>query len=147
MEQISRVIYYSRNCIVGPPAEVDIAIDELLNVCRRENSRRGLTGALLFNRSCFAQVLEGPPAAVEATYRRIAQDKRHVNIELLANGSLFQRSFPGWSMAYVGCSEADSTRFRAIAEMTSFDPAGMSSDILLRTLQNLVSDSEGPRAG
>jgi hypothetical protein len=142
MEPVTRVIYYSRNRLAGSPTEMADAIDKLLDVCRRENSKCGLTGALMFNQSCFAQVLEGPADAVEATYRRIARDPRHSDIELLADGQVPQRSFPTWSMAYVGCSDAKTALYREIAERTGFNPVGMNGDALLQALRTFVEDTD-----
>jgi hypothetical protein len=140
MEEIARVIYYSRNRMTGPPAEVSAAIHTMLAYIRPANTRAGLTGALMFNQSCFAQVLEGPVEALEATYRRIVKDPRHSDIELLAQGTVPCRTFPLWSMAYVGQSASAAARYRRIAESTGFDPVGMTSDALLHALHTLVQD-------
>lgn len=44
--------------------------------------RRPVSGALMLYDGWFAQVLEGPQAAVEALYAKIKQDARHATVRL-----------------------------------------------------------------
>ena len=44
------------------------------------------------------QLLEGPPAAIEAAYRRIVRDDRHLEIQLLLTSEVENRLFPNWDM-------------------------------------------------
>jgi len=144
MEPITRVIYYSRNCITGSPADISSSIFRLLAQARIRNAKSGLTGALMFNLACFAQVLEGSKDVVEQTYCRIMLDKRHSDIVLLARGVVEQRFFPHWSMAYIGHAPAEADQFEDIAQQTGFDPVGMTSDAVLLTLQGLVEGTAKP---
>jgi hypothetical protein len=68
---------------------------------RSRNHRAGISGALLFNGSAFAQVLEGPLDAVEAIFEAIQCDDRHSDVVMLRNAAAEARVFSGWSMAYV----------------------------------------------
>ncbi len=67
---------------------------------RRCNDRDGITGALICRDDLYLQMLEGPQDAVEATYRRIGRDDRHLEVRQLShrtiadNGRLFSR----WAM-------------------------------------------------
>ncbi|MEP0547857.1 MAG: BLUF domain-containing protein [Rhodothermales bacterium] len=88
----------------------------------RNNARVGVTGLLLYGPptplpepdpeapppttlvpfegpGVFVQWLEGPEAAVRATYDRIDADRRHTDVEVLARGTRERRLFPHWSMA------------------------------------------------
>ena len=85
-----------------PTARTDHELADILRVARVNNAARGITGALLLYDDWFAQVLEGPEAAVRALYHRIADDKRHDGIELLDQGPVEKRIFERWAMAYVG---------------------------------------------
>jgi hypothetical protein len=63
-----------------------------------------MPGTLLFNRGCFAQVLEGPREAVERTFERIQRDPRHADVMPLEFAPVARRGFPSWSMAFVARS-------------------------------------------
>ena len=51
------------------------AIGQILAVSRRNNARAGITGALMYSGSAFAQVLEVPRLAVEAIFERIQRER------------------------------------------------------------------------
>ena len=61
----------------------------------------GITGALMLYDDWFAQVLEGPQAAVEALYAKIKVDKRHDSVRLNEAGPTTKRLFGKWAMAVV----------------------------------------------
>jgi hypothetical protein len=70
----------------------------LLVVSRRSNERDGITGALICRGDLYLQLLEGPQTAVEAAFRRIKRDRRHLDIKLLSRRNVTERLFPGWAM-------------------------------------------------
>jgi hypothetical protein len=74
------------------------ALAAILIVARRCNERDGITGALICRGDLYLQLLEGPQAAVDAAYRRIERDPRHVDIKLLSRREVTERLFPGWAM-------------------------------------------------
>lgn len=76
----------------------DGMLNGILSISRRNNVRDGLTGALVCRRDIYLQLLEGPEAAVEATYMRIKRDDRHLAITRLASGPVEARLFPDWAM-------------------------------------------------
>jgi hypothetical protein len=141
-DMIHRLVYYSRNHIEGDPASMMGEIDSILQKSRVNNTRDGITGALMFNAGCFAQVLEGPLDRVEAAFERIQQDVRHGDVSLLAVEPIAQRSFPNWAMGFVGASHDDATRFAGVAAETGFDPARMSGDQLHAILKELTLEEE-----
>lgn len=96
-----RLVYRSVVSIPGEEAEAARALAAILETSRRNNAAAGLTGALLHSGAQLVQVLEGPLAAVEAVFDRIATDLRHTSVELLQFSHIAQASFPAWSMAYV----------------------------------------------
>jgi hypothetical protein len=98
--ELFRVIYISRSLI--PPSAVEAEIGRILEASRRRNAARGVTGALLFSKGAFAQVLEGPLASVEEVFETIQSDPRHREVVVLEAGSVPERAFPEWHMAYVG---------------------------------------------
>jgi hypothetical protein len=99
-----RLVYYSRNMTTGDADAVAAEVDDILATSRANNERDEITGALMFNAGCFAQVLEGPLDVVEAAFERIQQDDRHSEVSLLAMEPIIERSFPNWAMGFVGRS-------------------------------------------
>jgi hypothetical protein len=91
-----RMLYISTARNPMTPGE----LDTLLKVSRRNNAVVAVTGLLVVGGRRFLQALEGPEAAVRATYERIGRDPRHYAVVKLADGPIAERAFAGWSM---GC--------------------------------------------
>ncbi len=141
-DETHRLVYYSRNRVTGTEDELAAAITSILAASRANNERDGVTGALMFNSGCFAQVLEGPREAVEAVFERIQQDERHGDVSLLAFVSTPARAFGTWSMGFVGASVDDAARYGSIVQESGFDPAAMTGDALFETLHRLALEEE-----
>lgn len=77
------------------------SIESILQASRRRNAGLEVTGCLLFSGHCFAQVLEGPQAAVRALARKIAADPRHSGVRFLAEAHRDGREYAGWTMGYL----------------------------------------------
>lgn len=73
-------------------------LSNLLLDSRRANERDDITGALIARHDLYLQLLEGPQPKVEAVYRRILNDDRHVEITKLVDRPIETRLFPGWAM-------------------------------------------------
>jgi hypothetical protein len=142
-EGIYRLVYYSRNKAAESPKTMATTIQAILAASRRNNASVGVTGALMFNAGCFAQVLEGPKAAVEHTFERIQQDERHGDVSVLSFGPVADRSFDQWSMGFVGESVADAEQYGNIADQSGYDPSRMTGDAVFATLQRLIREEEG----
>jgi len=67
---------------------------------RKCNKRDNITGALVCRHDIFLQLLEGPPDVVDAAYKRIARDDRHVNVTELSSISVDIRLFGAWDMLH-----------------------------------------------
>jgi hypothetical protein len=101
MKQFLRIVYCSRSNIIGSRAEIEVQIRNILAIARTNNKAARLTGALTFNDSCFAQVLEGYADDLRPIFDRIRRDPRHCDIKILASTEPTRRLFRHWSMAYV----------------------------------------------
>ena len=111
-EGLFRAVYVSA-------ASRDLTDGELaavLDVSRRNNAARGITGALAYHDHAFVQVLEGPEAPVEALLATIARDDRHTGVMVFERTRIDGRAFGGWSMGWVRAS--DLTR-------AGFDPGAL----------------------
>jgi hypothetical protein len=78
----------------------DALLDSILATSRRNNDRTGVSGLLVAGGRRFLQALEGPAAAVLATYARIAADPRHFAVVQLSCKEVAERQFGAWSMAF-----------------------------------------------
>ncbi|MEQ8246500.1 MAG: BLUF domain-containing protein [Alphaproteobacteria bacterium] len=87
----------------------DRELQRILSKARTNNPQHDLTGLLLFYEGEFLQVLEGPKDEVEALFKRISNDPRHVTVKRLDAREVHSRLFGDWSMAYVPIS-AEQTR-------------------------------------
>lgn len=72
----------------------------LLLQARTYNARHGIGGMLLSRDGLFMQLLEGPAAAVDALYARIASDPRHCEVRLMVRAERTASLLPGWRMAW-----------------------------------------------
>jgi hypothetical protein len=139
---IYRLVYYSRNHVAGDADAFAREVDDILATSRANNARDQITGALMFNAGCFAQVLEGPLDTVEAAFERIQQDERHGEVSLLGLEPVAARSFPDWAMGFVGLSDEDAARFAGVGEASGFDPSRLSGDELHMILHDLAIAEE-----
>ncbi len=137
-----RLVYYSRNLVASGEAMFASNIDEILAKSRVNNERDGITGALLFNAGCFAQVLEGPLERVESAFERIQQDERHGDVSLLALDQIHHRPFPNWAIGFIGASDIHAKRFAAIGSSSGFDPSRLSGDEIHSLLKELAIEEE-----
>lgn len=75
-------------------------LQELLKISRKNNTRLGVTGMLLFHDGTFLQILEGEEQVVKTLYAHIKQNPRHRACRILASLSIQQKEFGQWSMGY-----------------------------------------------
>ncbi|MCJ2102431.1 BLUF domain-containing protein [Methylobacterium sp. E-046] len=143
MSDLYRLVYASKNLIAGTEAEIAAAVTQILETSQRNNTKVGVTGALMFNAGAFAQVLEGPRRAVEETFERIQRDLRHSDVTVLEGGQTDSRGFANWSMAFAGRSAHGQARFSSLAAESGFDLARLSGDRVFAMLHELVMDEEG----
>ena len=111
---------------------------DILEVSRASNQRDGITGVLLFCNNNVVQCLEGSREAVNKTYVRIVQDKRHQNPLLVDYRMLSTRLFSGWSMGYVPESSITQPTLLKYSVSQDFEPRLLSGESCLRMLTELT---------
>lgn len=141
-QTLHRLVYYSRNHIADRTSHFAANVDDILAKSRINNARDDITGALLFNAGCFAQVLEGPLPRIEAAFERIQQDERHGEVSLLTLEPIVRRSFPNWSMGFVGLSSEHAARFAGIGDVSGFEIDRLSGDEIHTILKDLALQEE-----
>ena len=138
-ENLIRLIYVSTNTIQGDDKVVMAEIEQILATARHKNAENHVTGALMFNAGCFAQVLEGEQEAVQNTFERIQYDRRHSEVVMLSIEPITQREFSNWSMAYHGVNTKSSEMFGDITHQSGFDADNLKShDIFNLVKQHLI---------
>jgi hypothetical protein len=95
---IHQLVYYSRNTVPGDSRAMLTNMREILSVSQRNNSRDGITGFLIFDKTWFVQILEGDRKKVTETYNRISRDTRHSGTAIVNVRDVPARLFPNWTM-------------------------------------------------
>lgn len=93
MAEIFQLIYSSR-----PFGFDEAMLNSILVKARRNNTRDGITGALVCRHDLFLQLLEGPRDAVESIFAQILVDDRHADVTQHFAGVSAERMFPDWAM-------------------------------------------------
>jgi hypothetical protein len=141
-ETLYRLVYISRNEIIGDDATIQREIEQILHKAREKNLEADITGALMFNDGCFAQVLEGLHENVQNTFERIQCDSRHSRVVVLAIEQAQERWFSNWSMAYRGVNSSASTKFSEIMQISGFNPALLEGKQILELLNQHLLEAE-----
>ena len=76
----------------------DAILNGILVSARRNNPKLDITGCLICRHDLYLQLLEGPDAAINDLYARLAVDNRHLEMQRLNIASVSERMFPGWAM-------------------------------------------------
>ena len=72
----------------------------ILEIARKHNASKGLTGLLLYRDGFFIQALEGPEGEIDILYERIKKDIRHHTVLQIYKKAIAQRAFGDWAMGF-----------------------------------------------
>ncbi len=86
--------YRSRAC--PPLTSMDLA--RIAAASRRNNALDGVTGVLVSDGDHIVQIVEGVPTAIDELMRRIRNDPRHSDVEVLYDRPTDRRLFADWNM-------------------------------------------------
>ena len=111
----------------------------LVERARQANRACGITGQLIYTDHSFVQYVEGPPAALDALWRKFGRDPRHYDVELIARFPLAQRRCPDAPLAF--SSNAHFRRYQMIGFTTAADG---DSDALIETCLALRQTGAAP---
>lgn len=140
MSKLHRLVYFSR-CAMPDAADFSGEMRQILEGARRRNAKSGITGALLFNKGGFAQILEGPLPAVNETFNRIQMDRRHAGVIVLSNEEIPARSFGAWHMAFIGEESVD-PRLHEIQVANDVYPTNSDAERICATIRRLLAERE-----
>ena len=124
MSKLFRMAYISTASKLFDSAE----LRDMLNEANVRNKEAGITGMLLYKEGQFMQVLEGEAEAVTATFSRISKDPRHHGIMILVKGSVQERRFPEWSMAFCDLNLPDHQEVPGFSEFLNTPLTGKEFD-------------------
>ena len=132
--QMVRLIYVSR---MTEACDI-LAIQRILDVSRRGNKSRDITGALCYDPMFFLQCPEGPRDAVNKLYAEIQQDVRHQDVVLLEYCDVEERVFADWSMAFLKAQDLGKEALERYTGGGKLDPYALSSGQARQLLVEVV---------
>jgi len=112
-EPMFRVVYAST--AVTPFQEQEL--EAHLKKYRERNSKKGITGMLLYKDGNFMQCLEGPKKVVSSLLAKIQSDRRHRDVIVLLREENVEREFNEWTM---GFKQLDRNTAREIPGYSNF---------------------------
>lgn len=140
--ELFHIAYISKNAISGDEDMVKEEIGKILEVARKNNLQREITGALLYSGGYFCQVIEGTEEALEELFEIIQMDGRHSNVTVLHFEVIEERSFTDWSMALAGIE--DKARFQLAGILESKDQLKLkeAGKNIVSTLDQLIQQHQ-----
>lgn len=146
---IHQLVYYSRNTVPGNDRAMLTNMREILSASQRNNSRDGITGFLIFDKTWFVQILEGERAKVTETYKRIGRDTRHSGAAIINVRDVPGRLFPNWTMGGAMRTPEVMEIYLQHGFGATLDPTRLKSDQVIRLALDLqefeVTRREGQR--
>ena len=109
-------------------------IEGLLEECKANNRRQGITGLLCFNHLYFLQYLEGEEQHVRDTFEKIKRDNRHSDVKIIESNFEGSRMFENWEMGYVFLSQDMKELNLSFADDEKFCPYTMDPEQLIQYL-------------
>lgn len=136
MSQLIRLVYASRSTNASGEKQqgLDPGVARILAKSRRNNARLQIAGGLLFGEGYFLQCLEGDADVVKSLYDKIAADRRHRDVTVLAKAPIPTRSFGAWSMKYVPGEQRLQTLLQKWG-LEHFDPYRLSAEQVEATVR------------
>ncbi|MFM9992110.1 MAG: BLUF domain-containing protein [Burkholderiaceae bacterium] len=126
-----RLLYISRS--VGP--QTSTVTGSILKTALTNNRINQITGVLCQGVGFFIQVLEGERNNVNELFLKIANDRRHKNVELISFEEVIHRKYAKWLMAHIDLSEMDPM---VALKHPEFDPYSASGKFLNQQLEDWI---------
>ncbi len=73
----------------------------ILNTSWENNRKNGIGGVLLYDKTHFVQMLNGPTDRVDQVFQRITNDERHSNIRLIGEEVMDTQELDEWNMGFL----------------------------------------------
>ena len=138
---ILRLTYISRYNNHNPNDEVR----RILAQAQENNTRKGITGGLVFNHNYFLQSIEGARPVINDLLRKLIKDDRHFSLQVIECREIDFRRWTRWSMKYLTPSEFNKEHTLKFSAGTTFNPYLMNAPqilMLIDTLSRLQEQAE-----
>lgn len=138
-----RFVYISS---ATPEYNEQLDLGRILQASRRNNPREEIGGVLYSGHGYFFQCLEGDRHKVNALYRRLLNDPRHADVDVISVKPIPFRTFSDWSMKYVP-AEGDIERLLRQRGHKEFNPYAFDEDMvdaLVSTFAGAIDPTGGP---
>ncbi|MCZ2496454.1 hypothetical protein GN316_06775 [Xylophilus sp. Kf1] len=122
-------------------------IERIVATSRRNNRARGITGGMLFTGRYFAQILEGPREIVMKTMLVMADDERHDLITPIWDRSVFERTYPKWTMGFITIPSADHIIDPLLHSAVTGGKAANLGEMLAKLIQRADNENDGHQIG
>ena len=129
-----RMLYVST--AVGPITTT--VTGTILRSAQAFNADHGITGVLCQGQGVYLQVLEGKRSDINTLYGRIAADKRHKDVQLMAFEDITHRRYGAWAMAHVDLNAADTVLALKDSD-AQFDPYAATSEKVMARIDALIA--------
>jgi len=134
---LSRLLYYSENQLNPKNGSMLQQLSELMIVSRRNNEKRDITGALIFDPLWFFQCLEGERNTVLSVFEFLRDDERHSNVRLVALEDIAERSFGHWWMGLILNDEHTAPAFAPFLRRGRLRPDEMSGKEIFNLIREV----------
>ena len=142
---LMRLVYYSENRLDPTDGSVLHALQGILSVSKRNNAKRGITGALAFDNFWFFQALEGERDAVWSAFTTIMDDTRHGDVTLAECVPMEMRLFGTWSMRLAMRNADTDALFEPFMVKEVVRPNLMSGSDIVKALLAMTHAGDKPR--
>lgn len=111
-DKLTHLIYTS----AAAPGVAPTGLKTILQVARRKNAQRSVTGMLLYTSGSFFQVLEGDDATLTELFAIIASDPRHTGVTKIIHEPIAQRVFGDWTMGFAEVAPSDLASIEGLSD-------------------------------
>lgn len=102
-------------------------LTEILKQARINNTEKGITGILVFNKNYFLQCVEGSRIAINELLNALVADNRHHDLQIIEAREVNERIWGEWSMDYVSPNPSNRSLFLKYSSSQDFNPYLMSA--------------------
>ncbi len=120
MSLLSLVYVSSATTLLSPEQ-----LRSILETSRRNNTRDGISGMLLYKDGNIMQAIEGEADILHHLHAKILRDPRHHSLITLLERPVAERQFPDWSMGFQNLTDPG---LRATPGYSEFLDVSLQSD-------------------
>lgn len=135
-----RLTFYSKTNLKRPGAgNIPNQIKSILDTSLANNKAKGITGALIFNKDYFVEVIEGEREEISRAFCSISKDPRHSEPVIIECVPIDERAFDCWSMSYAGKSPNMLASYKKYGCEEVLQPEQMTPASILGLMEDLIN--------